>query len=51
MDIWEREKKFNRATSELYTVVMAMCEHMKSADLADAVKEDMERMTLAMEPQ
>lgn len=38
-----------RANSALYTIVMAMCEHMKSAELAMAVKEDMERQDLKMD--
>ncbi len=42
MSVWEREKELGRADPALYTVVMAMCERMKSAELAVAVKEDME---------
>ena len=51
MRVWESEKELNRADSALYTVVMAMSEHMKSAELAGEVKDDMERQHLIMEPQ
>ena len=49
MNIWEREKELNQANSALYTVVMAMCERIRSAELAEAVKSDMERQELIME--
>lgn len=46
---WEREKELNRADPALYTVVMAMCERLKSAELAVAVKEDMDLQKWGME--
>ena len=51
MKIWEREKELGRADSTLYTVVMAICGRMKSAELAIAVKEDMERQNIKMDSQ
>ena len=51
MKIWEREKELGRADPTLYTIVMAMCEHMKSAELAISVKEDMERQNWKMDLQ
>ena len=51
MNTWEREKELGRADPALYTVVMAMCERMKSAELAAAVREDMERENWSMPAQ
>ena len=51
LKIWEREKELGRADPALYTVVMAMCEHMKSAELARVVREDIERQNWKMDTQ
>lgn len=46
---WDRAKQLGQANRQLYTVVMAMCERIKSAELAVAVKDDLERQNWTME--
>ena len=49
MDLWDVLKSRGQVDPALYSVVMAMCEKMGSADRARDVRREMKRLNLIMD--